>query len=70
MSILSMGFHYPCDEYVEWILANKGEGALIVLDKRRDAPDAGYDSLRAEFDVRESLESPKSSRVFLAQGKQ
>lgn len=66
ISLLSMGFHYPCDEYVEFIQANAGEGALIVFDKRKDVPDSGYDALCAAFGIRHSLDTPKSCRVFLA----
>lgn len=34
-SIISMGFHYPCDAYVEFIFNNAEPHGFLLLDKRK-----------------------------------
>lgn len=64
LSILSMGFHYPCDDYTGFILRNlQGEGRL-VFDKRRGKADAGCAALGKSLRLVSSIPSPKSDRMF------
>lgn len=66
ISILSMGFHYPCDEYVSFIKHNSRKGALIILDLRKQVCDNGYRSLLALCSNSCVLsESKKSQRLKL-----
>ena len=51
ISILSMGFHYPCDSYVDFIVQNAEKGSKIVLDKRSNVIDVGFDSLLNFFSL-------------------
>ncbi len=67
ISILSMGFHYPCqDSYIDWILENSKPNAKLVLDKRQNVPDAGFERLKANFYVESTEDSGKASRVYLS----
>jgi hypothetical protein len=66
LSVLSMGFHYPCDDYVDFIEGNAHQRSLVVIDKRRDAPDAGYERLKRSFAVLRSTPAGKHDRVVLA----
>lgn len=45
VSIISMGFHYPCDTYFEYIMRNSSKGSLIFLDKRKNIKDEGFEKL-------------------------
>lgn len=65
VSILSMGFHYPCDEYVDFVLRNGTEGSLVVIDKRIGAPDSGFEKMAMSLLERRSIKARKSTRVFL-----
>jgi hypothetical protein len=67
ISILSMGFHYPCDEYVDFILDNVSEGGRVVLDKRRGATDKGYERLHGALVVQAERRFPKFDRLVLLQ---
>lgn len=51
MSIMSMGFHYPCDEYLEFMLENCSESGSILFDHRINAPDKGYRALASKTDL-------------------
>ena len=33
VSFLSMGFHCPCDDYVDFILANHKPNSILIFDK-------------------------------------
>jgi hypothetical protein len=65
ISLLSMGFHYPCNDYVNFIIKNAETDAVAVIDKRRDVFDDGYDKLRDFFSLKQALPWQKSDRVFL-----
>ncbi len=65
-SLLSMGFHFPCDEYAGFILAGLRPGGLLILDKRKKTEDAGWEQLRPHFDVRKIIDGPKAERLILA----
>jgi hypothetical protein len=66
MSILSMGFHYPCDAYSEFILKNANTNARIVMDKRGESLDAGFEKLLANTLTHNQIPMYKRDRVFLA----
>jgi hypothetical protein len=68
ISMLSMGFHYPCDDYVGFVSRNMKSNSWIVLDKRNDASDAGFDKIRKSFRVETQVPMEKCSRVFMMRG--
>jgi len=65
VSLLSMGFHYPCDEYFSYILKNANPSSRIILDKRLHTIDEGYQDLLSIFHPEHQMQSKKSDRVFL-----
>lgn len=65
LSLLSMGFHYACDEYAEFILNQATAESIVILDKRRGTPDYGFDKLMEGFSLIGQLPLPKSDRVIL-----
>ena len=66
ISILSMGFHYPCDDYIHWIIANCSPGGALIIDARRNVPDGGLRMLlNSGFELRGSLSFPKFDRILL-----
>lgn len=66
ISLLSMGFHYPCDDYTDFIVSNINSDGIIVMDKRRRVLDFGYATLLENFRIVNQRESAKSQRVVLA----
>jgi hypothetical protein len=66
MSILSMGFHYPCDDYLDFILENRNCDARVVVDRRDETVDAGFEALREIMRVEKRISLFKRERVFLA----
>ncbi len=69
MSLMSMGFHYPCDEYVDFILSGSSstKGACLI-DRRRDAVDNGYHQLLTVLDREVVFENSKWRRELLVSG--
>jgi hypothetical protein len=65
VSLLSMGFHYPCDDYAPFILLNANAGATVVIDKRLDTTDHGFDVIRDKTQLRATIDAPKHRRYFL-----
>lgn len=41
MSFLSWGFHYPIDTYLNQAVKTLNPGGVLIMDIRKDAPDAG-----------------------------
>lgn len=66
ISILSMGFHYPCNDYVTFIIENISADGRVVFDKRRGSVDAGFDQILRKFLIKKQTPSEKSDRVFLS----
>jgi len=64
ISLLSMGFHYPCNEYIPYIMSHSVEGSWIVLDKRRGSTDGGFSSIESEFKTVNSIPHVKSDRYI------
>ena len=67
ISTLSMGFHYPCDDYVQFLIENKEKGAHVVFDKRKNTHDKGFEKIMQHYSIKKALESPKSDRLFLSE---
>jgi hypothetical protein len=65
LSTLSMGFHYPCDEYVEFIKRNVLPKGVLIFDKRVGVPNVGLEALKNDFDEASISSSGKSVRVLL-----
>ena len=65
ISLLSMGFHYPCDEYVSFIEENAAANAMMVFDMRKGIIDIGGKSLLDKFYTHDVIPERKSDRVFL-----
>ena len=65
VSILSMGFHYPCDEYADFIMTNSSKGSIVVFDKRLGVPDAGFEHISTSFSQMQSISGQKHKKVFL-----
>jgi hypothetical protein len=64
LSILSMGFHYPCDDYADFIQQSLQGGGQAVFDKRRGAADTGYDAIGRSLRLVKSVPFKKSDRVY------
>jgi len=64
LSLLSMGFHYPCDEYISFIKNNAAKNAIIIFDSRRGVNN-GVEKLLESFVVENVIEGEKSDRLFL-----
>jgi len=65
ISLLSMGFHYPCDQYLGFLRAQVRPGGLLILDKRRGTPDSAWDVLQEDFETAAAFPAPKSDRLVL-----
>ena len=65
ISILSMGFHYPCDEYADFIISKSMINSFVIFDKRKDTPDAGFQKILENFSVTHLIEKKKYDRFFL-----
>jgi len=65
ISILSMGFHYPCDEYADFIISKSIINSLCIFDKRINEPDAGFEKILKNFSVIYSIKEKKYVRFFL-----
>lgn len=70
ISILSMGFHYPCDGYSEYIKRKCNPFGLVIIDKRKMVVDRGYDSLlESGFVELNKIDFGKFDRVALTRSK-
>lgn len=65
ISLISMGFHYPCNDYVDFILGNINKEGVIILDKRIGAPDPGFSLLSEFLEINNQIESQKKIRICL-----
>lgn len=57
LSLLSMGFHYPCDDYASYICENANPGAQVVLDKKLGVMDPGFGQLLSRFQLNDVIHS-------------
>jgi hypothetical protein len=67
ISTLSMGFHYPCDEYAQFLIKNKEKNAHLVFDKRKQTQDSGLIKILQHYEIKKTIESSKSDRMFLSE---
>jgi hypothetical protein len=65
ISILSMGFHYPCDEYTNFIISKSTVNSFVIFDKRIDKPDSGFQKILKNFSVIYLIKEKKYDRFFL-----
>ena len=65
-SLLSMGFHYPCDDYATFIRECVAPEGRVIFDKRKETTDAGFESLMRDFHVENSVDAPRVERLLLA----
>jgi len=66
ISILSMGFHYPCDDYVNYMINSCAPNGMIVVDKRIGSQDHGFSLLLdSGFNIVRKIDFQKYSRVLL-----
>ena len=66
ISIISMGFHYPCDQYAKWINLNCKNNGFIIFDKRKNVIDDGFELLKNNFSIKEQSEYKKHHRIVLS----
>ena len=64
-----MGFHYPCNEYVEFIKKNSNKNSKIILDKRKNVNDDGFDAILKNFEITKIFEQLKHNRILLTKSK-
>ena len=65
ISTYSMGFHYPCDLYFEFIINNSKQGSIIILDVKKGVFDKGLDILKESFEITNSIDYKISNRIKL-----
>jgi hypothetical protein len=65
ISLLSMGFHYPCNDYSDFIESNSSLGSILILDKRKGVSDPGFERLISKFDIQQRSDAQKSVRMML-----
>jgi len=66
ISILSMAFHYPCDDYVNYMINSCAPNGMIVVDKRIGSQDHGFSLLLdSGFNIVRKIDFQKYSRVLL-----
>ena len=71
MSLMSMGFHYPCDEYVDFILRGSASTqGMCLIDRRLDVADTGYQQLLTAFRREVVFENSKWKRELLVRAHQ
>ena len=64
ISIISMGFHYPCNDYADFILTNIDKAGSLIFDKRKNVLDIGFQRLSECLKIKNQIESGKRIRVF------
>lgn len=64
-SILSMGFHYPCTQYADFILKNMRAESMVVMDRRDGVVDAGLDAVMKQFVCGAQWQRAKHHRIYL-----
>ena len=64
ISLYSMGFHYPLDDYIDYILFNSNERALLVFDSRHGQNEQSIKKIESEFVIYKQLNFSKWRRIF------
>tara|TARA_B110000090_G_scaffold100022_1_gene112571 strand:- start:658 stop:1362 length:705 start_codon:yes stop_codon:yes gene_type:complete len=65
ISLFSMGFHYPCDTYVNYIVENSSEKSKVIYDKRKNIKDIGHEKLQMTFKKIKKLSKLKHDRISM-----
>ena len=65
ISLLSMGFHYPCNDYTDFILSNLKPNSFVIFDKRKGVNDIGFEALVRKLTIKQAVDGPKSNKYFL-----
>ncbi|MSO72604.1 MAG: hypothetical protein EXQ84_03205 [Rhodospirillaceae bacterium] len=66
VSLISMGFHYPCDEYADFVLSGLRRGGPLIFDKRINSRDGGWEKIKPHSDIVAEAASTKSRRLVLS----
>ena len=69
ISLFSMGFHYPCNTYLNFITKNSKSNSILCFDKRQNVKDPGYENILKDFKLLKSKDFKKYKRVFLIKEK-
>jgi len=65
ISTYSMGFHYPCNPYFEFIMNNSNKGSIIILDIKRGVSDKGLEMIKESFELVSTINYKISDRIKL-----
>jgi hypothetical protein len=65
ISLFSMGFHYPCNEYTDFILKNASHRSKIIYDKRRNVFDKGHETLQQKLKFFKKIPRIKHDRILM-----
>ena len=65
ISLFSMGFHYPCNEYTDFILKNASHRSKIIYDKRRNVFDKGHETLQQKLKFLKKIPRIKHDRILM-----
>ena len=65
ISTYSMGFHYPCNSYFEFIINNSNKGSIIILDIKRGVSDKGLEMIKESFELVSTISYKISDRIKL-----
>lgn len=60
-----MGFHYPCNQYINFLTENAKKDSKIIIDKRICSIDAGYNTLLENFKLLKKIPKQKHYRVSI-----
>ena len=60
-----MGFHYPCNQYVDFIIDNASVNSKIIYDKRMHVKDSGHEKLQNKFNYLGKIQKLKNERVCI-----
>ena len=67
ISLFSMGFHYPCNEYKDFIFNNASHRSKIIYDKRKNVFDKGHEELQKKFKFLTKISRLKHDRISMEQ---
>ena len=68
-SLFSMGFHYPCDSYLNYIIENSSDKSKVIYDKRKNIKDTGHEKLQMTFKKIKKLSKLKHDRISMIKEK-
>lgn len=66
ISFFSMGFHFPCDDYVHFIKNQGKPNSIVAIDKRRGTDDNGFNEILKSFSPIGRVTGSKSDRWILS----